>query len=132
MNCASTHCYFLRWTWCRRPTRFSVTSSAVMKKRPLPARQAPDDEAAFGCAGAFRCDGRPGTQDDLSGTLCNGKARTLKVPVIGVAFPKWGMSRLHNRVTDSIERSGGIDNKQALIRLLSLLKYVSGDYKAPD
>ena len=60
------------------------------------------------------------------------KRGTLKVPVIGVAFPKWGMSRLHNRVTDSIERSGGIDNKQALKRLLSLLKYVSGDYKAPS
>jgi glucose-6-phosphate 1-dehydrogenase len=59
------------------------------------------------------------------------KRGTLKVPVIGVAFPKWGMARLHNRVTDSIKRSGGIDNKQALKRLLSLLKYVSGDYKAP-
>jgi glucose-6-phosphate 1-dehydrogenase len=34
-------------------------------------------------------------------------------------------------VTDSIERSGGIDNKRALQHLLSLLKYVSGDYKAP-
>jgi glucose-6-phosphate 1-dehydrogenase len=59
------------------------------------------------------------------------KRGTLKVPVIGVAFPKWGMARLHNRVTDSIKRSGGIDNKQALKRLLSLLKYVSGDYKDP-
>src|SRR5664280_345634 len=59
------------------------------------------------------------------------KRGTLKVPVIGVAFPKWGIARLHNRVTDSIRRSGGIDNKQALKHLLSLLKYVSGDYKAP-
>ena len=38
---------------------------------------------------------------------------------------------LHRRVTDSIERSGGIDNKRALQHLLSLLKYVSGDYKDP-
>jgi len=38
------------------------------------------------------------------------KRGTLKVPVIGVAFPKWGIARLHNRVTDSIKRSGGIDN----------------------
>jgi glucose-6-phosphate 1-dehydrogenase len=59
------------------------------------------------------------------------KRGTLKVPVIGVAFPKWGIARLHNRVTDSIKRSGGIDNKQAFKHLLSLLKYVSGDYKAP-
>jgi len=34
------------------------------------------------------------------------KKGALKVPVIGVAFPKWSMERLHKRVTDSIERSG--------------------------
>jgi glucose-6-phosphate 1-dehydrogenase len=59
------------------------------------------------------------------------KKGALKVPVIGVAFPKWSIERLHKRVTDSIERSGGIDNKRALQHLLSLLKYVSGDYKEP-
>jgi glucose-6-phosphate 1-dehydrogenase len=57
------------------------------------------------------------------------KHGTLKVPVIGVAFPKWSLERLHKRVTDSIERSGGIDDKQALRTLLSLFRYVSGDYK---
>ncbi len=60
------------------------------------------------------------------------KKGALKVPVIGVAFPKWSMVRLYKRVTDSIERSGGIDNKRALQHLLSLLKYVSGDYKDPS
>jgi glucose-6-phosphate 1-dehydrogenase len=59
------------------------------------------------------------------------KKGALKVPVVGVAFPKWSMERLHRRVTDSIERSGGIDNKRAFQHLLSLLKYVSGDYKDP-
>jgi glucose-6-phosphate 1-dehydrogenase len=59
------------------------------------------------------------------------KKGALKVPVIGVAFPKWSMARLHKRVTNSIERSGGIDNKRAFQQLLSLLKYVSGDYKDP-
>jgi glucose-6-phosphate 1-dehydrogenase len=57
------------------------------------------------------------------------KRGTLTVPVIGVAFPNWSLERLHKRATDSIERSGGIDNKRALRHLLSLLKYVSGDYK---
>src|SRR5664279_354624 len=56
------------------------------------------------------------------------KRGTLSVPVIGVAFPKWTLERLQKRVTHSIKQSGGIDNKQALHRLLSLLKYVSGDY----
>jgi glucose-6-phosphate 1-dehydrogenase len=35
-------------------------------------------------------------------------------------------------VTDSIERSGGIDNRRALHELLSLFKYVSGDYDDPN
>ena len=59
------------------------------------------------------------------------KRGTLKVPVIGVALPKWSLARLHKRVTDSIKRSGGIDNKRAFHHLLSLLKYVSGDYNDP-
>jgi glucose-6-phosphate 1-dehydrogenase len=59
------------------------------------------------------------------------KHGTLKVPVIGVALPKWSPERLHKRVTDSIERSGGIDNQRALHQLLSLFKYVSGDYDDP-
>jgi glucose-6-phosphate 1-dehydrogenase len=59
------------------------------------------------------------------------KRGTLKVPVVGVALPKWSLSRLHKRVTESIERSGGVDNQRALHHLLSLLKYVSGDYDDP-
>jgi len=57
------------------------------------------------------------------------KRGTLKVPVIGVALPKWSLERLHRRVTDSIERAGGVDNQRALRHLLSLFRYVSGDYE---
>jgi len=56
------------------------------------------------------------------------KSGALNVPVIGVAFPKWSLERLQRRVTQSIKQSGGIDNKRALNHLLSLIKYVSGDY----
>jgi glucose-6-phosphate 1-dehydrogenase len=59
------------------------------------------------------------------------KRGTLDVPVIGVAFPKWSLARLHKRVTDSIKRSGGIDNQGAFHHLLSVLRYVSGDYHDP-
>src|ERR1700677_2188454 len=59
------------------------------------------------------------------------KRGDLKVPVIGVALPNWSLDRLHRRVTDSIKRSGGMDNKRAFQQLLSLFKYVSGDYKDP-
>src|ERR1039457_3457788 len=60
------------------------------------------------------------------------KRGTLKVPVVVVARPKWSVDRLHKRVTESIERSGGVDNQRALPHLLSLLKYVSGDYDDPN
>ena len=60
------------------------------------------------------------------------KRGDLKVPVIGVALPKWSLERLHKRVTDSIERSGGIDNQRAFQQLLSLFRYVSGDYEDPN
>ncbi len=56
------------------------------------------------------------------------KRDALTVPVIGVAFPKWSLERVHRRVADSIKRAGGIDNKRAFKQLLSLLQYVSGDY----
>jgi glucose-6-phosphate 1-dehydrogenase len=59
------------------------------------------------------------------------KRGTLTVPVIGVALPKWSLDRLHKRVTDSIKRSGGIDDKRAFDHLISLLSYVSGDYEDP-
>jgi glucose-6-phosphate 1-dehydrogenase len=35
-------------------------------------------------------------------------------------------------VEDSIKRSGGIDDRQALHHLLSLLRYVGGDYNEPE
>jgi glucose-6-phosphate 1-dehydrogenase len=60
------------------------------------------------------------------------KRGTLTVPVIGVAFPKWSLERLQRRVTHSIKQTGGIDNKRAFQHLLSLLKYVSGDYNDSD
>jgi len=60
------------------------------------------------------------------------KQGALNVPVIGVALPDWSLSRLHDRITDSIRRSGGVDKRRALQRLLSRFSYVSGDYEDPE
>jgi glucose-6-phosphate 1-dehydrogenase len=57
------------------------------------------------------------------------KQGVLTTPIVGVAFPKWSLDRLHKRVTDSIKKSGGIENQRTFHHLLSLLTYVSGDYK---
>jgi glucose-6-phosphate 1-dehydrogenase len=59
------------------------------------------------------------------------KKGALNVPVIGVASSKWTLERVRNRVTDSIERAGGIDNRRALRQLLSRFTYISGDYEDP-
>ncbi|MGD8898208.1 MAG: glucose-6-phosphate dehydrogenase [Acidobacteriota bacterium] len=59
------------------------------------------------------------------------KRGTLKVPVIGVAFPEWSLDRLRRRVKDAVRRSGRIDDTRALEYLLSSLRYVSGDYNEP-
>lgn len=59
------------------------------------------------------------------------KRGVLKVPVIGVAFPKWSLAHLRKNVTDSIQQSNGIDNQHAFDHLLSLFRYVSGDYNDP-
>ena len=60
------------------------------------------------------------------------KRGDLTVPVIGVALPDWSQADLKKRVTDSIKRSGGVDDQHALDHLLSGLSYVSGDYNNGD
>ena len=57
------------------------------------------------------------------------KQGALTVPVIGVALPKWSVEQLHARVQDSLEQSGGIDDRPAFEHLLSSLRYVGGDYQ---
>ena len=59
------------------------------------------------------------------------KRGDLKVPLIGVASSKWTVAQLHKRATDSIRKSGRIDDRSALRHLLSLLTYVDGDYNDP-
>src|SRR5450759_4570929 len=56
----------------------------------------------------------------------------LDAPVVGVASSKWSLAQLRRRATDSIRNSGGIDDRPALRHLLSLLRYVGGDYNDPD
>src|SRR5665213_1952614 len=56
------------------------------------------------------------------------KRGALTVPVFGVARPDWSAERMHERVQDSLNQSGGIDDKPAFEHLLSQLHYVSGDY----
>lgn len=58
------------------------------------------------------------------------KRGALDVPVIGVASSKLELAQLHERASNSIRDNsgGGIDDRQALARLLARLSYVSGNY----
>ena len=59
------------------------------------------------------------------------KHGVLSVPVVGVASSQWDLERLKQRAKQSIEQSGGIDDRDAFNRLLSLLRYIDGDYRDP-
>ncbi len=59
------------------------------------------------------------------------KKGTLTVPVIGVASSSLNDQQVRQRVRDSIEHAGAIDDAPALDRLFGLLRYVSGDYQQP-
>jgi len=55
----------------------------------------------------------------------------LHVPVVGVATRRLSLAQLRARATDAIRSSGPIDDRRALRHVLSLLRYVSGDYNDP-
>ncbi len=54
----------------------------------------------------------------------------LEVPVIGVAKSGWRLSDFQARARDSVEKHGGLD-QAAFAKLLTLLRYIDGDYADP-
>ena len=60
------------------------------------------------------------------------KQDALNVPVVGVASSQWNLAQLRDRITEAVRKSGKIDDQNALDHLLSLFRYVSGDYNNPE
>lgn len=54
----------------------------------------------------------------------------LNAPIIGVAKSGWGLDQLKERAKESLAHHGPVDSK-AQDKLLSLLRYVDGDYSDP-
>ena len=52
----------------------------------------------------------------------------LTIPVVGVAKAGWGLEQLQARARESVEKHGGLD-PAAFSKLMSLLRYVDGDYR---
>jgi glucose-6-phosphate 1-dehydrogenase len=59
------------------------------------------------------------------------KRGKLTFPVIGVASSNWSLAQLRQHAEDGIRITGDVDDLPALHHLLSVLRYVSGDYNAP-
>ncbi|MEO6351912.1 MAG: glucose-6-phosphate dehydrogenase [Burkholderiaceae bacterium] len=59
------------------------------------------------------------------------KRGILNIPLVGVASSNWTVAQLRKRATDSIKKFATIDDQRALDHLLSLLRYVGGDYNDP-
>ncbi|MHB1769254.1 MAG: glucose-6-phosphate dehydrogenase [Phycisphaerae bacterium] len=56
----------------------------------------------------------------------------LNMPVIGVAKQGWNLEQFKARAKASLDEHGGGADPELLKKLFSLLKYVDGDYKAPE
>ena len=59
------------------------------------------------------------------------RRKELTVPVVGVASSPWTLAELRARARESIRESGLKTDPTTLARLLSLLRYVSGNYNDP-
>jgi len=59
------------------------------------------------------------------------KRGVLNVPVVGVASSSWSLAQLRKRAADGIRKAGRIDDARTMRHLLSLLRYVDGDYNDP-
>ncbi|HEX3398656.1 MAG TPA: glucose-6-phosphate dehydrogenase [Steroidobacteraceae bacterium] len=53
------------------------------------------------------------------------------IPIIGMARAGWNLDKLKARARDSVQQNGDFD-EQDFARLADLLRYVGGDYSAPD
>jgi len=55
----------------------------------------------------------------------------FQIPIIGMARAGWSLDKLKARARDSVQQNGDFD-EQSFAKLAGLLRYVDGDYTAPD
>lgn len=60
------------------------------------------------------------------------KQGSLNVPVVGVASSNYSVAQLRDKAAAAIRKAGEVDDQNALNHLLSLLRYVSGNYNSPE
>lgn len=93
---------------------------------PQPNRQAADILVVFGATGDL-------AHKKIFPALYGMCLRhSLNVPVLGVAASPWTVEQLRAQVAESVQRECINVDPSALARLLSALRYVSGDYRESD
>ena len=97
----------------------SVAAAGVREARPAPS----DALVVFGFTGDLA------NKKIFPALYAMVKKGELNVPVIGVASTVLTPQQVQERVRASVEHEGGIDDAAALDKLLSLIRYVCGDYK---
>jgi glucose-6-phosphate 1-dehydrogenase len=102
-----------------------------MTKRRMGAEMSPADAGALAKSDAlvvFGITGDLAQKKIFPALYAMAKRGALNVPVIGVATSRLSPSALHERASEAIRKSGGIDDRKAFDHLLSMLGYVSGNY----
>ena len=94
-----------------------VVSLADVKKKPPPGRGCLMTATHSDALVIFGVTGDLAHKMIFPALYAMAKRGSLTVPVLGVALPKWSTERLHERVEDSIKRSGGIGNRRAFDHL---------------
>ena len=102
------------------------------QEKRWPRKKAPDGRVAIGRSGGLRCHRRSGPQNDLPGALRDGQARHTQGSGHRRCFSQMESGATPPPRHRQHQAAGGIDDKRALKRLLSLLKYVNGDYTDSD
>jgi glucose-6-phosphate 1-dehydrogenase len=97
----------------------------------LPRTDRGDGAARSDALVVFGCTGDLASKKIFPALYAMVKRGTLAVPVIGVASSRLDLEQFRQRVRDSVEHASQIDDAPAFDRLLSLLRYVSGDYTQP-
>jgi glucose-6-phosphate 1-dehydrogenase len=93
--------------------------------RPTPPTAASDAFVFFGATGDL-------AHKKIFPALQNMVRRgTLRAPVIGVAKAGWTLEQLRDRARDSVKTYGGGVDEAAFGKLVSLLRYIDGDYNDP-
>ena len=105
--------------------RNTDTGSSPRPQAPEPGRQPQSDALVF-----FGASGDLAHKQIFPALYAMVKQGMLDVPVIGVAHSGWELPQLRNRAKESIQQAGVLDDRKALDRLLSLLRYIDGDYNS--